>query len=216
MSLAPLSNEHPAEVRVGYGGKRTMQLKRVMLMALLGMLIAAPAPARADWFFTPYIGANFGGDTESAVANDTSVNFGGSLGYMGAGILGFEVDLGYAPNFFEDTPTSDGNVTSFMANVIVGAPIGGMGEGVRPYASGGVGLLRSRIDDADDFFDVTDNSFGINLGGGVMGFLTDNVGVRGDLRYFRSIGDEAAGDDLDLGLRDFDFWRGSFGIAFRF
>ena len=193
-----------------------MRLKRVMLMALLGAILVAPTPARADWFFTPYIGVNMGGDTETVTANDTSVNFGGSLGYMGAGILGFEVDFGYAPNFYEDTATLDGNVTSLMANVIVGAPIGGMGEGVRPYASGGVGLLRSRLDDADDFFDVTDNSFGVNVGAGVMGFMTDNVGLRGDVRYFRRIGDEAPGDDFDLGVGDFDFWRGSLGVAFRF
>jgi hypothetical protein len=49
-----------------------------------------------------------------------------------------------------------------------------------------------------------------------MGFLTDNVGIRGDVRYFRAIGDEDSGDDLDLGLGEFDFWRGSFGVAFRF
>lgn len=192
-----------------------MRLKRVMVAALLGLFLAAPATARADWFFTPYIGANFGGDSE-----DTSVNFGGSLGYMGAGVVGFEVDFGYAPSFFETPGVSDdsfdSNVTSLMANVIVGAPIGGMGEGVRPYASGGVGLLRARVDDADDFFDVTDNSFGVNAGAGVMGFLTDNVGVRGDLRYFRAINDEDTGDDLELGFGDFDFWRGSFGVAFRF
>jgi opacity protein-like surface antigen len=156
-----------------------MRLKRVMLVALLGFIVAAPAPARADWFFTPYIGANFAGD-----ADDTNVNFGGSLGYMGAGILG--------------------------------APIGGLGEGVRPYVSGGAGLLRARIDDVDDFFDVTDNSFGVNVGGGVMGFLTDNVGIRGDVRYFRSLQDEASGDDLDLDVGEFDFWRGSVGVAFRF
>ncbi len=192
-----------------------MRLKRVMGVALLGLILAAPAPASADWFFTPYIGTNFGGDSE-----DTSVNFGGSLGYMGAGIIGFEVDFGYAPDFFE-TPgvasdSYDSNVTSFMANLIVGAPIGGMGEGVRPYASGGVGLLRARSEDIDDFFDVTENSFGVNVGAGVMGFMTDNVGLRGDVRYFRAINDEESGDDIELGFGDFDFWRASFGVAFRF
>jgi len=188
-----------------------MQLKRVMLIAALGFVLAAPTQARADWIFTPYLGANFAGETE-----DTNVNFGGSLGYMGAGIVGFEVDFGYAPDFFEVPDISDANVTTFMANVIVGVPIGGMGEGVRPYASGGAGLLRTNIDDVDDFFDVTDNSFGINVGGGVMGFLTDNVGIRGDLRYFRNVGDDEPGEDFDLAFGDLDFWRGTLGVAFRF
>ena len=65
-----------------------------------------------------------------------------------------------------------------MGNVIIGIPIGGQtGGGVRPYVSGGVGLLRSRLDDVDDFFDVNENSFGMNAGGGVMMFFTDNVGI---------------------------------------
>jgi len=187
-------------------------LRRFVGPALLGLLLMAPAEARADWFFTPYIGANLGGDVE-----DTNINFGGSLGYMGGGIAGFEVDFGHSPNFFRDEFFDvDGNVTTLMANVILGVPIGGMGEGVRPYVSGGAGLLRSRIDDADDFFDVDDNSFGVNVGAGVMGFLSDNVGIRGDLRYFRDIGDSDSGDDIDLDLGTFDFWRASFGVAFRF
>jgi hypothetical protein len=59
------------------------------------------------------------------------VNFGGSLGWMGAGILGLEVDFGYSPHFFEtdDVTTLDGNVTSFMGNVIIGIPIGGQTGG---------------------------------------------------------------------------------------
>jgi opacity protein-like surface antigen len=190
-----------------------MRLKRALvLMTLVGGLLGLPSSARADWFFTPFVGANFGGD-----AIDTNVNFGGSLGYMGAGIVGFEADFGYSPNFWEDAGTSvEGNVTSLMANAIVGVPIGGQGQGVRPYVTGGAGLLRSRIDDVDDFFDVTDNSFGFNAGGGVMVFLTDNVGLRGDVRYFRSLEDSDDSDDLDLGPGDFDFWRGSLGVAFRF
>jgi hypothetical protein len=38
-----------------------------------------------------------------------------------------------------------------------------------------------------DVFDVTTkNDFGFDLGGGAMGFFAQNVGVRGDIRYFRS------------------------------
>ena len=40
----------------------------------------------------------------------------------------------------------DSNVTTFMANLILGVPVGGQtGGGVRPYVVGGVGLLRSNI-----------------------------------------------------------------------
>jgi opacity protein-like surface antigen len=200
-----------------------MRLKPVILALVLGTVLAIPAQARADWIFTPYVGANFsrGGDIFDLDSGNTSVSFGGSLGWMGAGILGLEMDFGYAPDFFEtdDITSLDGNVTSFMGNVIIGIPIGGQtGGGVRPYVSGGAGLLRSRLDDVEDFFDLNENSFGVNAGAGLMVFFTDNVGLRGDLRYFRSLSDDDNDDDndLDLNLGAFHFWRATAGVAFRF
>jgi hypothetical protein len=200
-----------------------MRLKLAIIALVLGTALAAPAQARADWLFTPYIGANLnrGGDAVDLEGDDATVNFGGTLGFMGAGVFGFEVDFGYSPHFFEgdEVSTLDGNVTSLMGNLIIGVPIGGQtGGGVRPYVSGGVGLLRSRLDDADDFFDLNENSFGVNAGGGVMLFFSDTVGVRGDLRYFRSLaGDvDLDEDDVDLSLGRFDFWRASGGVTFRF
>ena len=94
------------------------------------------------------------------------MNFGASLGWMGAGIAGFEVDFGYAPNFFERTTGDDNfeygdsNVTTLMGNVVLGAPIGGQtGLGIRPYAVGGVGIIKSRIDNAEQLFDVDKSSW---------------------------------------------------------
>ena len=200
-----------------------MRLRPVILALVLGTVLAIPAQARADWIFTPYIGANFsrGGDIFDLDSGNTSLNFGGSLAWMGAGILGLEMDFGYAPDFFEtdDVTSLDGNVTSFMGNVIIGIPIGGQtGGGVRPYVSGGAGLLRSRLDDVEDLFDINENSFGVNAGAGLMVFFTDNVGLRGDLRYFRSLSDDDDDDDndLDLNFGAFHFWRATAGVAFRF
>jgi opacity protein-like surface antigen len=197
-----------------------MQLKRVLFAVVLGGLMSIPAQARADWIFTPFIGANLhqDDDTLGVDTKNGTVNFGASLAWMGAGVFGVELDFGYAPNFFEqeNASTFDGNVTTLMGNLIVGIPIGGQtGGGVRPYVSGGVGLIKSRLDDVEDFFDVDESSFGINAGGGVMIFFTDGVGIRGDLRYFRSFNniDE---NDLDLSLGSFDFWRASAGVSFRF
>jgi opacity protein-like surface antigen len=197
-----------------------MRLKRVVLALAFSAALAIPAQARADWVFTPYIGVNLarGGDVFDVDSGKNSLNFGGSLGFMGAGVFGFEVDFGYSPDFFDtnDSNAFDGNVTSLMGNIIIGIPIGGQtGGGVRPYVSGGVGLLKSKLDDVDDFFDVDQNSFGINAGGGVMVFFTDNVGIRGDMRYFRSLKDDDE-NDVDLSLGSFDFWRASAGVTFRF
>ncbi len=151
-----------------------MRFRHVCAAAVVAIcsLAATPRTASADWLLTPFAGITFGGDTEGEHAT-----FGGSFAYMGEGVVGFEVDFGYAPEFFspEDDDLDifgDANVTTLMANVIVGVPIGGTtGGGVRPYFSGGAGLIRTHISDAEDFFDISNNNFGINAGAGVMGVL---------------------------------------------
>ena len=55
-----------------------------------------------------------------------------------------------------------------------------------------MGIIRSRVSGIGDFLDdVTRNDLGINIGGGINGQFTDNVGIRGDLRYFRSLEDNS-------------------------
>jgi hypothetical protein len=187
------------------------------LAVVVSGIAFTPRTASADWLATPFAGVTFGGATEGQHAT-----FGGSIGYMGAGAVGFEVDFGYAPEFFssEDNDLdlfSDANVTTLMANVIIGAPIGGThGAGARPYVSGGAGLLRTHITSADNFFDVANNNFGVNVGAGVIGFFNDRVGLRGDIRYFRSLQDPEEDNEFDIDFGNFDFWRGTVGVTFRF
>lgn len=199
-------------------------------LVILGF-IGVPATASADWLFTPFVGTVFNGaaDFDDGFEGDDEFErrftYGASLGYMGSGAIGFEIDFGYSPNFFETlvgadddfTFADDSNVTTFMANLIVGAPIGGQsGPGIRPFAVAGAGLLRTNVTAADDFFDeVSANDFGFNIGAGIIGFLSDNFGIRGDVRYFRAFADDDE-DDLDLGLSNFDYWRATVGVTFRF
>jgi hypothetical protein len=210
-----------------------MALRRLLMTGCLVLMVnvVTPTKASADWLFTPFIGMNWGssvtfndvfGDREDEF--EKRVNFGASLAWMGAGVAGFEVDFGYAPNFFESTEGDadfdygDNNLTTVMANLVLGAPIGGQsGAGIRPYASGGVGIIRSRINDAEDLFgDVSSDDWGFNVGAGITGFFADNVGIRGDVRYFRSLQDNEPDDELDVTLGDLRFWRGSVGVTFRF
>ena len=211
-----------------------MSLRKWLVTAGLAAAasVAAPTNASADWIVTPFVGWNFKG---AADVNDNGVSFenkfeqkldyGVSLAAMGAGAVGFEVDFGYSPNFFESSPDSDNgfdfaddsNVTTLMANAIVGIPIGGQhGASIRPYLVGGVGLIRSSVQDVDQFFDVTTkNDFGFDVGAGIMGFFTSNIGIRGDVRYFRTF---SGSDDniTGIGVSDFNFWRGSIGASFKF
>ena len=197
--------------------RRKRLLKKCVFIAA-ALLVVRPASARADWLFTPNIGVAFGGDTSS---ND-KLTYGASFGWMGAGIIGWEADFAYTPKFFEadsnglDLIDKD-NVTTGMANVIVGIPIGGQsGGGLRPYAVGGVGVIKTNVSSKDQLFDISNNDFGFDLGVGVIGFMNDHVGLRGDVRYYRSLQDPEADNEFDVALGKFDFWRGTVGLALRF
>ncbi len=208
-----------------------MSVRKCIAVASLVLIgsIATPSKASADWLFTPFVGWNWGGTANLLNVEDFTdefeqkAMFGASLGYMGAGIIGFEVDFGYSPNFFEHTTGSgnfefgDSNLTTLMGNLLIGVPIGGQhGVGFRPYAVGGVGIIKSSIGGADDLFNVDSTDLGINVGAGAMFFFSDKVGLRGDVRYFRSLQDVEPIDDFNIGLADFHFWRGTVGVTIRF
>lgn len=206
--------------------------KALITLGLAAATLAlTPSRASADWYLTPYIGGVFGGNADFGDFDDDfddeferRVNFGAALGWMSNGIIGLEADFSWTPNFFENTAGpgdfdfGDSNVTTLMGNVVIGVPFGGQrGPGIRPYASGGVGLIRSRVDSGGNFFEDLDrNDLGVNVGAGLHGFFSDNIGIRGDVRYFRSLEDDEPDSEFDLGLADFDFWRATVGVTFRF
>ena len=86
--------------------------KRLLTIVIIGAaaLAAAVRPASADWVVTPFVGWNFGGaaDVNAGAARDNTSNkfkrkadLGASIAAMGKGAVGFELDFGYSPNFFE-------------------------------------------------------------------------------------------------------------------
>lgn len=186
-------------------------MRKFLTAAILSAgIMAAPAAASAQTFVTPFVGATFGNDAPSA-----QPTFGASVLFMGT-VAGLELDFGYTPDFFGDSDPFDfasgSNVTSLSANLVLGVGAGP----VRPYVTGGVGLLRSRIDTAGDLFDeISENDLGANVGGGLIVMVHENVGLRGDVRYFRGFDDIDVGD-LAIDLDDFDFWRAYAGLAFKF
>jgi opacity protein-like surface antigen len=200
-----------------------MQVRKLFLVGALALMLVPVSASAQSWFVSPYVGANFGGSAsfgdfpEVDDEIERRVDFGVTLGWNPQ-VVGFEVDLGWSPNFFADTAGDanfefgDSNVTTLMGNLLISAP---PGTGLRPYLSTGVGLIRANITSEGLFNDLSTNDLGVNIGGGINGQFTDNVGIRGDLRYFKSLQDNEADNDFDLALGSFDFWRGTVGLTFR-
>jgi opacity protein-like surface antigen len=196
----------------------------VLGVAAALMIFAAPAPARAESYISPWIGVSFGSNPFDSLSNGDEIKgerktYGVTAGHMGAGIIGGEFDFGYSPSFFGDTSDFGNNrVLTAMGNVIIGIPIGGTkGAGVRPYVTGGLGLIRTSYGDLLDVDAVSNNDFGFNLGAGVMGFFATHIGIRGDVRYFRTLNDSSSDQPLDvnLDLGGFHYWRATIGVVIK-
>jgi len=173
-----------------------MKLRFDMTAVLALFLLVPAAPARADVVLTPYVGSLFGGDLP-----DGKASYGATAAFMGGGIFGAEVGFNYTPEFVPETLTSpEVSQASLMGNLIVGIPIGDADQGghIRPYITGGAGLFRATAKESDFFDRITSNDFAVNFGGGVMAFFSEHVGVRGDVRYFRTLTDDDPGSGLDF------------------
>lgn len=196
-----------------------MRVQRAVAAGLLVTGLMAARPAAAETYLTGWGGIVFGGDLASGEAQDLNLDnrhgvYGAAIGFIGTP-LGLEVEFGYSPNFFgsDRDVIPKNNLATLMGNLVLS---GHVGESSRIYASAGAGLLKSRVDDADDFFDVDRNDFGVNVGAGVLVAVGESVALRGDLRYFRNVGDPEPDDEFDIDFGSFDFWRATAGLALRF
>jgi hypothetical protein len=201
-------------------------LVRARVGVLVFLLALGPSSASADWLFAPFFGGAFGGSTAllglERGADTTQFIFGGSVGWWSAGIIGFESDFAYAPRFFE-TDNQAGlitgsNVLTWSGNVVVAAPVSVTRESLRPYVIGGLGWMRSSIDEGGlNLFPElvgTRNSTGINFGGGAVGFITSRTALRFEIRHFRSL--ERSENPVTLENESLlSFWRLTVGVVIR-
>jgi hypothetical protein len=173
------------------------------------LLVMTSAPARADGFVTPYIGYDFGGDAAGCAGlTDCSprrTSYGLSVGAMGTSV-GFEEDFGEAKNFFGAAPGTASSVFSAMSNVLF---LGGAGR-IQSYFVSGVGLLRPSV--TLNQTTTESNVIGYDLGGGVNGFFTTHVGIRGDVRHFQTFQNV----NVPLASGKLGFWRATLGLALKF
>jgi len=186
-----------------------MRLSHVLfVVAIVSGLTAAPA--RAQGFITPFIGFNAGGDSSNCASltncQTARANYGVAFGAMGPAI-GFEEEFSYAKNFFGNSPGTENSVFSLMSNLLVGVGVGP----VRPYVAGGFGLIRPHVSSVT--FSANNNTFAYDIGGGVNGFFSEHVGLRGDIRHFHSLQDVNV---LIFNGQKLEFWRASLGLALKF
>jgi opacity protein-like surface antigen len=186
-------------------------------IAVVGTMIAlgAARPAAGQAFISPLIGYNFGGDAgcpEITGCEEKNLNLGVAVGSLGS-VIGTELEFGYAPDFFGETPGVSSSVLTLMGNVMLAPRFGP----VQPYGVVGVGLIKTHVElDVAGLLESDNNHFGWDVGGGLMVFFSDHVGVRGDIRYFHAFQDlNAIIGDLSEETK-LDFGRASGSIVFRF
>ena len=168
-------------------------------------IVAFPRAAAAEWHFTPFIGLTFKGNTTivdpELATGDKHAAFGGTVTRLGSGIFGAEGVFEIIPGFFQGKPgrtdsagsplqsdvVESSRVTTLMGNVVLTAPRKYTEYFLRPFVSGGFGLLRVAKAESEEVFSVDANFAGFNIGGGAIGFFSQNTGVRFDLRYFSTL-----------------------------
>lgn len=183
-------------------------------------MLLAP-PAHADFFLTPFAAIKFAGDAgfvdlESGGVANAKFAVGGMAGFLSDGLLGAEADVTYVPRFFERSAgnlIARSHVLTFMGNVMVAVPRSVTQYSLRPFVSGGAGLMQINIDDVANAIPVDSNLFGVNAGGGAMGPLTNSVDVRFELRWFKSLTSGNATPLLPGSA--LSFWRAAIGLTIR-
>jgi opacity protein-like surface antigen len=182
--------------------------------AFLAVLLCGAQAASAQSFISPFIGYNFGGDSgcpEVSNCENKTRNLGVAFGSIGS-VVGAEAEFSFIDNFFGETPGQSSHVLTFMGNFML-APKFGV---IQPYGVIGVGLIKTHAEiTLGGLLESDNNHFGWDIGGGIIGYLGEHVGIRGDVRYFHAFQDlEILG--LPIADTKLDFGRVSGGVLFRF
>ncbi len=192
--------------------------RRLGLATLFALV--ATVPARADFFVTPFAAIKFAGEATIVDldfgASNSKLAIGGMAGVLSDGLLGVEADVAYVPRFFERSTgalVARSSVFTIMGNVIVAVPQRLTGYSLRPFVSGGAGLMHVAISDIIQAIPVDSNQFGVNAGGGALGPISKDLDVRFELRWFKSV---TAGGERPLRQgAPLSFWRAAVGLTIR-
>ena len=199
---------------------------RTAIFALL-LSLGPVAESSAQRFISPFVGFDFGGHlrcwsfavtggprcSQMLEREDKNLNIGASFGGLG-NLLGTELEIAYASKSLEEVGRTSSSFLTIMGNVMLVPRIGP----ARPYALGGIGLLQESVEfTAAAVSEDTGSHFGWNVGGGLIGSWGEHIGLRGDIRYFRTFRDAHYMSGLgNVPGTKSDFTRVSGGIVFKF
>jgi hypothetical protein len=173
----------------------------------------------------PLVGVTFRGtttflvDLENAVGSPNPVI--GVEAVLIGNIVGIEADVGWAPGLFESggqNLVSKSGATTITGNVIVAAPRKLTEYTLRPYVVAGAGVMHVSADDVLRVLRVSTALTAYDVGGGVVGFLTNRVGVAWDVRRFGTLKAAKVEPGLSnpVGVGKLAFWRASMALVVRY
>lgn len=191
------------------------------VLALCGVIVLGSAPAaQAEWHLTPMAGLTMFGNTSLFDREDATGkrhgHLGGSVALLGGGIFGAEALTIWTPGFFDqdDFDLVDSSRTiSAMANVVITTPRRWTEYGLRPFVSGGFGLMHATV--TADVLPINVNTVGVNIGGGAIGFLTAHTGLRFDVRYHSTLNRLNDDEVPSIGPVHLRYVTASIGLVFR-
>jgi len=171
--------------------------------------------ANAQGFISPSFGYNFKGDAGCRTAldcEDKNWNWGIALGALGP-IVGFEAELTYDGEFTGVTSTEKSSVLTVMGNFMIAPKI----TIVQPYGLVGIGLIKTDLEDKVTGSSDSKNQIGWTIGGGLIVYVQQHIGLKGDVRYYHSFQAlELLGFPLSQNENKIDFGRAAFGVVFKF
>ncbi len=191
------------------------------------VLVLFARPASAEWQLTPFIGLTLGGSTtfpdpENELTGRSfgrkHLTLGGSGSLFWRGPIGVEALFIYVPGIFdrEDLPLIEASRTmALMGNLIITIPRAWSEHGLRPFASGGFGLMHVAQDGFLELFPIRRNVLGYNVGGGAVGPITERTGVRFEARFISYVkSGDIVGESIDR--ETLRYWTATVGVVFRY
>lgn len=178
--------------------------RRVRAAALAGsLLLGSAAAAQAQLNLGPIVGAATAhiGTATGTDGQGTTLSGGLSVAVVESGGWGAEFDANFTGG---EAKTGGLSAQSYLLGVTGVWPKGQL----RPFVALGGGAIRATTCSGGCPTTSTWTDWAIGGGGGVHYFLNPTFGLRGDVRYFATVGDHPDP------ARSLQFWRVSFGGTF--